>query len=199
MRTVYAAGWQVFPEWAYDYDRLIRLAHTNSMLVYAWFEFPYVNEKFWLEHPEWREKNALGEDAVIGWRKPMAMGDPACFRAVKRETGDLLQSYDWDGVVVNRLGWEGPHGVEVPESYTPFHPTVCSNYAGRYGYDPMALFDADSVHYWKKNPGALGRFEAYRRSLAEKWVGEILAWLTHMAKVKHDQSGPSFSWGSFFL
>jgi len=184
VRTVYAAAWQVFPEWTYDYSRLIRLAHTNGMLVYAWFELPYVNEKFWLEHPQWREKNGLGEDAAVEWRKPMALGDPACFEAVKKEIKVLLGSHDWDGVILNRVGWESPEGVRDPESYTPFHFTLRSEFQARYGFDPKALFDLHSTSYWKDNPGALARFEEYRRFTAKKWVGEILTWLANLARAK---------------
>ena len=39
--------------------------HRNAILVYAWFELPHVSEKFWEQHPEWREKTALGQDAQV--------------------------------------------------------------------------------------------------------------------------------------
>ena len=81
VRDIYAAAWQVFPDWSYDYERLIHLAHTNAMRVHAWFEFPYINDKFWIENPQWREKNAFGEEVGDGWRTPMALADPACLAA----------------------------------------------------------------------------------------------------------------------
>ena len=36
--------------------RLIEACHCNAILVYAWFEPPHVSDKFWDQHPEWREK-----------------------------------------------------------------------------------------------------------------------------------------------
>jgi hypothetical protein len=44
-------------------DTLIEACHKQAILVYAWVELPHVSEKFWLDHPEWREKTALGQDA----------------------------------------------------------------------------------------------------------------------------------------
>ena len=48
-----------------DYERLIELAHQNAMLVYVWLEIPHVNERFWNEHPEWREITAAGTEATL--------------------------------------------------------------------------------------------------------------------------------------
>ena len=70
IRIVHVSGWHEYPKYTYDYARLIRLAHANGILVYAWLEPPQVSQKFWNEHPQWREKNYLGKDVLPAWRYP---------------------------------------------------------------------------------------------------------------------------------
>jgi len=185
VHTVYAAAWQVFPDWSYDYQHLIHLAHTNGMLVYAWLEFPFVHEKFWLEHKECREQNGFGRDAVIDWRKPMAMGSSECFQAVKEELKSLLEPYDWDGVVVNRLGWESTSGMDSPATYTPFHPTIRAEFERQHGFDPKDLFDTGSAYYWKTNPQAKSLFVKFRQLLAKRGLENLLKWLSDIGQAKH--------------
>ena len=62
--------------------RLIEACHKRAILVYAWLELPHVSEAFWQQHPEWREKTALLQDAHLDWRKLMNLQNPDCFRAV---------------------------------------------------------------------------------------------------------------------
>ncbi len=50
-------------------QRLIDACHRNAIQVYAWVELPHVSERFWNDHPEWREKTAIGQDAHLDWRK----------------------------------------------------------------------------------------------------------------------------------
>ena len=59
---------------------LIEACHRNGILVYAWLELPHVSEKFWDDHPEWREKTALLQDAQLDWRKLMNLTNRDCFR-----------------------------------------------------------------------------------------------------------------------
>jgi hypothetical protein len=172
--SIYVTGWQVFPEWTYDYAHLIRLAHTNGMLVYAWFELPFVNEKFWLEHPRWRERNALGQDAVIDWRKPMGLGDPECFRAVQKELAELLLAYDWDGAIFNRMGWESPAEKLNPAVYTPFDAASRAQFREKFGFDPQELFDPNSAHYFHTRSSSLKLFEEYRQEMARRWSWDLL-------------------------
>jgi uncharacterized protein YdaL len=184
VRAIYAAAWQVFPDWTYDYERLIQLAHNNAMRVHAWCEPPYVNEKFWIDHPQWREKNALDEDASSGVRKPMAAGDPACLDAIKEETRRMLQRFDWDGVVLNSLGWESNGGFDNPRELTPFHPSVRERFRRESGFDPAELAHANSPRYWKSNPRGLEQFEDFRASLAQSWTEELLAELADLRRGK---------------
>jgi hypothetical protein len=55
--------WERDPESDAYLRRLIEACHRNAILVYAWFELPHVSEKFWDQHPEWREKTARRQQA----------------------------------------------------------------------------------------------------------------------------------------
>ena len=39
-----------------ELEQLIEACHRQRILVYAWIELPHVSERFWQQHPEWREK-----------------------------------------------------------------------------------------------------------------------------------------------
>ena len=192
VRTIYAAAWHVFPEWMYDYKRLIHLAHTNGMLVNAWFEWPYVNEKFWVDHPEWREKNVFGQDVCIGWRKPMALENPDCFKAVSKELAEMLRTFDWDGVVMNRSGWEIDAGINDLKTYTPFHPSFCQNFQSAFGYDPRDIFlDASSRSGGREidrkiDTVALDQYNRFRNVSAKKWLTDIIKLVTDINVSKGD-------------
>ena len=64
--------------------RLIESCHRRGILVYAWLELPHVSEKFWADHPDWREKTALLQDAHLDWRKLMNLANRDCFAAAVR-------------------------------------------------------------------------------------------------------------------
>ena len=68
IRVIHVSGWHEYPKYTYNYASLIRLAHANGILVYAWLEPPQVSQMFWNNHPEWREKNIFGDDAKPAWR-----------------------------------------------------------------------------------------------------------------------------------
>ncbi|MBS3819475.1 DUF2334 domain-containing protein [bacterium] len=183
VKIIHTAGWQVFPEWTYDYKRLIRNAHGHGMLVYAWLEPPYVNDKFWNDHPEWREKNALGEDTVVdGWRKPMALGDPEVLQGALQEWKRILQSYNWDGVTINRVGFEAEG--KNPQDYTPFYASVRERFKEKHGFDPLSLFDPSSEFYWKKDPQSFRQFESFRSTLAFDYVKALLEMLEEVKSSK---------------
>ncbi len=182
VRTIYAAAWQVFPQWTYNYKYLVQLAHNNGMVVYAWFEPPYVNEKFWSDHPQWRERNGLDQPAAAGWRKPMALGDPDCLRAAVADMKDVMLMADWDGAVINRTGWEGESGPTDPATYTPFNAKVRAAFREAHGFDPLELFDATSNVYRRDRPGAIESFQAYRRETARAALDAILAMLGGLAR-----------------
>jgi hypothetical protein len=57
-------SWERDPEADEYLRRLIEACHRNAIQVYAWLELPHVSEKFWDQHPEWREKTALLQDEI---------------------------------------------------------------------------------------------------------------------------------------
>jgi hypothetical protein len=79
------AAWHFYdsdPEGDAYLKKLIEACHREGIQVYAWLEMPHVSEKFWADHPEWREKTALLQDAQLDWRKLMNLTNRDCFRAV---------------------------------------------------------------------------------------------------------------------
>lgn len=151
IRVIHAAGWHEYPKYTYDYKRLIDLAHANGILVYAWLEPPQVSQKFWNEHPEWREKNYLNQDVRPSWRYPVSLTDPKCVAAMNYEFKKFLEGYDWDGVNLAELYFEAAEGFKNPNLFTPMHPSAKSLVMKKYGIDLGKIFDPTSSFYWKNN------------------------------------------------
>jgi uncharacterized protein YdaL len=150
IRTIHVAGWHQYPKYNYDYKRLIKQAHANGILVYAWIEPPQVSQKFWQEHPQWREKNIKGVDVRPSWRYPVALTDPACLQAVLGEYTKFLKEYDWDGVNLAELYFESDNGFQDPDMFTPFNHSFIKAFDNKYHYDPRQIFNPLSSHYWKE-------------------------------------------------
>ncbi len=188
VRVVHVAGWHQYPKYTYDYGRLVSLAHGNGILVYLWLEPPQVSQKFWLEHPEWREKNYRGDDARPTWRYPVALTDRKCVDAMLDQYKGLLQQFDWDGVNLSELYFESGRGFEDPLMYTPMHPSAREAFRKRYGYDPATVFDHDSPNYWRSNPLVRTDLTDFRIAKLNEVYGRVLDML------KDIQSGrPGFS------
>ena len=186
IRIIHVAGWHQYPKYSYDYERLVRLAHANGILAYAWLEPPQVSQKFWLEHPAWREKNFRGEDVRPSWRYPVALTDRECLAAMTAEYRHFLEQYDWDGVNLAELYFEAGKGFSEPRMFTPMHPTARSEFRRRYGYDPVELLETRSPHFWGTNPTAVTEISEYRvRSLAR--VYDTL--LTMIGEVRRGKEG----------
>ncbi|MBN1446379.1 MAG: DUF2334 domain-containing protein [Bacteroidetes bacterium] len=163
VRAIYVGSWHEYPTYTYDYDRLVRLCHENGILVYAWLEPPQISHKFWEEHPEWREKNALGGDNRASWRYPLAMTDSACVSAMLKKYRQFLSAYDFDGVNIAEVYFESDvRGPEQPGSFAPMHPSARREFRSLRGFDPLELFDTASPRYWKTNAAAWKAFEDYR-------------------------------------
>ncbi|MBN2028679.1 DUF2334 domain-containing protein [bacterium] len=173
-RKIYVAGWHVYQDWTYDYERLIDLAHQNAMLVYLWLELPHVNTKFWEDHPEWREITATGDTAIVIWRQLMALSDDDCREAVFSELSDIIQKFDWDGINLAEFYFESFNGPEEPETFTPMHPSVRKQFQSQYGFDPIRLFDESSPYFWKQNREKWNLFEEFRRNLLVQLHREFL-------------------------
>jgi len=174
IRAVHAAAWHFYDKYSYDYARLIRVAHENGILVYAWLEWPHVSEHFWNLHPEWREKTARLTDAHVGWRFLMDLQNPQCLKAALNDLQRLLLANDWDGVNVAELTFES-QGPEHPESFTPFSAQARAGFQKQGGFDPVELFDAASPHHWAKDAAGLKAFYDYRRAENRHLLHAILA------------------------
>ncbi len=164
VRIIHAGAWHEYPEWTYEYDRLIELAHQNGMLVYAWLVLPFVSPKFHAEHPEWHEKSPLGGKVGVDWRQAAALTDPECMKAVTRCLADFFTRYPFDGVNLAGLHFwsEGP---DKPETISPFNETACRRFSDQFGYDPRTIWDETSQKFWKRSPESLKQFNEWRAAL----------------------------------
>jgi len=162
IRTIHVAGWHQYPTWTYAYEHLIDLCHANGISVYAWLEPPHVSQKFWKDHPEWREVNYKGEQVPPQWRYIMALTSPECLRTVKATYKEFLRGYDWDGVNLAELYFESGNGLRTPNLLTPMHPSSRDEFSRKSGFDQIFLLDSLSEFYWKNNHLAWKKFEDYR-------------------------------------
>ncbi len=128
--------WERDPESDEYLRKLIDACHRNSISVYAWFELPHVSEKFWDQHPEWREKTALLQDAQLDWRKLINLTNREAFAAVAAGVSDLCSRFDWDGVNLAELYFESLEGAANPARFTPMNDDVRAEYRREAGVDP---------------------------------------------------------------
>jgi uncharacterized protein YdaL len=174
IRRIHAAGWHKYPKYTYDYQRLITTAHANGILVYAWLEPPQVSQKFWLDHPEWREKNYKGEDVLSGWRYPVAMTDSRCASAMTEEYANFLEAFDWDGVDIAEMYFGADRGFLDPQYFAPMHPSAREEVRWLYGFDLTSIFDPASPAYWKARPDVRNAVVAYRVGKLEELYRRLL-------------------------
>jgi hypothetical protein len=157
--------------------RLIEACHRQAIAVYAWVELPHVSERFWADHPEWREKTALLQDAQLDWRKLMNLTNRDAFAAASTGLRGLLQRFDWDGVNLAELYFESLEGFENPARFTPMNDDVRAAFRTTEGFDPAELFDARSAHAYAKDSKGLGKFLEFRAELARRqqteWVENV--------------------------
>jgi hypothetical protein len=169
--------WERDPEADAYLRRLIEACHRNAILVYAWFELPHVSEKFWDQHPEWREKTALRQDAQLDWRKLINLTNRPAFAAVSAGVRDLVAGFDWDGVNLAELYFESLEGVDNPARLTPMNDDVRAEFRKGAGFDPLELFDPKSLQHWTKNAQGLKQFLDFRAELARRqqaeWIAQI--------------------------
>ena len=151
--------------------RLIEACHREGILVYAWLELPHVSEKFWSDHPEWREKTALLQDAQLDWRKLMNLQNRDCFRAVAKGVSELAGRFDWDGINLAELYFESLQGIDNPSRFTPMNDDVRAAFRKLNGFDPIEIFGE------RKDEGFRRAFLDYRAGLArkmqEEWIGQL--------------------------
>lgn len=173
--AIHVAAWHYWePDAGRDayLTRLIETCHRHAILVYAWIEFPHVSEKFWQDHPEWREKTALLGDAHLDWRKLMNLQNADCVRAVKAGMQALARRFDWDGINLGELYFESLEGYSNPARFTPFNDDVRREFRSQAGFDPVDLFGARA-----NDAASMRRFLNYRadltRRMQEEWLGVL--------------------------
>ena len=175
--ALHVAGWHYWEANAESHDylrRLIDACHRRAILVYVGLELPHVSEKFWAEHPEWREQTALQQDAQLDWRKLMNLTSRPSFTEVSRGAKDVIGRFDWDGVNLAGLYFESLEGASNPARFTPMNSDVRAQFKQLRGFDPLELFGPG-----KPDPQRLRSFLDYRADLTrrqqEEWIDQIEA------------------------
>src|SRR5580693_794755 len=142
--ALHVAGWHY---WEADAEndnylrRLIEACHRKAILVYVWLELPHVSEKFWTQHPEWREKTAIQQDAQLDWRKLINLTNRASFAEVSRGAKDLIGRFGWDGINLAELYFESLEGASNAARFTPMNDDVREEFRRLDGFDPLELFE----------------------------------------------------------
>ena len=178
--ALHVAAWQFYEPHA-ERDawlrHLIEACHSQAILIYAWLELPHVSERFWREHPQWREKTALLQDAQLDWRRLMNLSNPDCRREVASGVLALLDRFDWDGVNLAELYFESLEGVDNAARFTPMNDDVRAEFRSQSGFDPLDLFQPTSARHYSRNAGGLRAFLDYRADLTRRmqshWIAEL--------------------------
>jgi hypothetical protein len=172
--ALHVAAWHFYePDAARDgyLAELIEACHREGILVYAWLELPHVSEKFWDDHPEWREKTAVLQDAQLDWRKLMNLTNRDCFRAVSAGVKRLISGFDWDGVNLAELYFESLEGTGNASRFTPMNDDVRALFQKQSGFDPIEIFGA------RKDEASRKAFLDFRsdltRRMQEDWIAEL--------------------------
>jgi hypothetical protein len=159
--------------------RLIEICHLHSIQVYAWVELPHVSEKFWTDHPEWRERTGLLGDAHLDWRKLMNLQSRDCFQEVEHGLRELAQRFDWDGINMGELYFESLEGYSNPARFTPFNDDVRREFQKTAGFDPAELFTTRT-----KDTPAMRRFLNFRAELAGRMQRE---WMDVLSSIRRER------------
>lgn len=184
IRAVHAAAWYQSNTPPYDYKQLIDAAHKNGILVYAWLEWPHVGPGFWKKHPEWRQKNALLQDAKLDFLHLMDLQNPDCLNAALNDLSDLLKE-DWDGIdiaefTITGAGGEALAGPARPDYFVPFTPSAIAEFRKLSGYDSRELEDSTSRHFWKRDPAALDQFYRYRTNVNNRLLRQVVEFVSKL-------------------
>jgi hypothetical protein len=172
--------WEPDPEQDAYLEKLIAACHREGILVYAWLELPHVSEKFWADHPPWREKTAILQDAQLDWRKLMNLTNRDCFRATADGAAALVRRFDWDGVNLAELYFESLEGIGNRARFTPMNDDVRQQFRARAGFDPIDLFSG------RHDDASQKQFLDFRAELAQQMEQEWLGVLETMRREKPD-------------
>jgi hypothetical protein len=178
--ALHVSAWHFFePSERDEYLRnLISACHRRGILVYAWLELPHVSEKFWEDHPDWREKTALLQDAHLDWRKLMNLANRDCFEATKKGVEVLLNRFDWDGANLAELYFESLEGTGNASRFTPMNGDVRRLFSASAGFDPIEIFRG------RPDEGKRRAFLDFRADLARRMQQEWLGAIEAMRKFK---------------
>ena len=169
--------WESNPERDAYMKRLIEVCHKRSIHVYAWIEFPHVSQKFWDDHPEWREKTALEQDAHLDWRRLMNLQSPDAKRAIGEGLRNLANRFDWDGINLAELYFESLEGYTNAARFTPMNENARAEFTAKNGFDPLDLFRESSPRHHSRNGQGMRNLLEYRASLAHRmqieWLDEL--------------------------
>ncbi len=172
--ALHVAAWHFYepdPERDRYLRALIEACHRNAITVYAWLELPHVSEQFWNDHPEWREKTALLQDAHLDWRKLMNLTNRDCFHAASLGIKGLIHRFNWDGINLAEVYFESLEGADNAARFTPMNDDVRREFRAAAGFDPIELFQT------RKDAASLRGFLDFRADLArrmqEEWISVI--------------------------
>jgi hypothetical protein len=181
--ALHVGAWQFFdrdPDQDDYLRRLIAACHRHGILVYAWLEPPHISDEFWKRHPEWREKTALLKDAYVPWRRLMNLADPACERAALDGVRKMVELFDWDGVNLAELYFDGIEGAKNPPEFTPMNDLVRRDFKSLHGFDPIELFRGG------RTQAKLRTFLDYRAALAARLQER---WMEALDKLRRERPG----------
>ena len=173
--------WESDPERDAYMKRLIDACHKRSIHVYAWVEFPHVSQKFWDDHPEWREKTALEQDAHLDWRRLMNLQNPDAKRAIAEGLRSLATRFNWDGINLAELYFESLEGYGNAARFTPMNENARAEFTAKNGFDPLDLFREASPRHHSRNGEGMRKLLDFRATLAHRMQIE---WLDELERIR---------------
>ena len=185
IKIVYLATWHFYRHYRFNYKYFIKLCHSQGIAVYAWFVFPQVTPWIWEQHPEWREKNASGQDARAGWRRPLNLFHPQARAKAREWLWQVMTDFDWDGINLTELNFDTNRGTRDDSQFTPLNQEVRAAFRKRAGFDPQQLFLPASPQHWKKNRHGLFSFLNFRSELVKELH---IFFLDEIEKIKKSKS-----------
>ncbi len=177
---IHFSMWYQLDKIDYFLPDFIDACHAHGIKVIAWTEYPMVTQEFWDEHPEWREKTGLLEDATIAWRRLMALDNPETMEAVKKLLIEFMEKYNFDGIDLAEIYFESPRGFEYPSILTPFNDYSRETFKKLHGYDSLSVVDPNSNYYFKFNKEAYNDVVQYRVDLITRINREFVEFVKEL-------------------
>ena len=181
--ALHVASWHFYDPDAERDDylkHLIEACHRHGILVYAWIELPHVSEKFWDDHPQWREKTAALQDAQLDWRKLMNLQNQDAAAAIRAGLKQMVERFDWDGVNLAELYFESLEGAANPARFTPMNDDVRAEFRAQSGWDPIELWTT------RKDAASLRQFLDFRAGLVRRMQEDWLAAMESFRRFRPD-------------